>query len=62
MKFVLVSDRALKDSCCALCCEVIRAEYLRDLDTQLCYCGHHCYSGHLRMSALLPENYTRRVS
>ena len=35
MKFILVNDRALKDSYCALCCDAIRAEYLRDLETRL---------------------------
>ena len=29
MKFVLVNDRALKNGYCAMCCEAIRAEYLR---------------------------------
>ena len=62
MKFVIVTDRALKDGCCALCCEAIRAEYLRDLDTRLSYCDHHCYSAHLRMSVLRLQNHTRRVS
>jgi hypothetical protein len=59
MKFVLVTDRALKDSYCALCCEAIRAEYLRDLDTRLSYCDHRCYSGHLRMSVPFQESQTR---
>ena len=62
MKFMLVTDRALKDSYCALCCEAIDAEYLRDLDTRLSYCDHHCYSGHLKMSVLLLEDRARRVS
>ena len=34
MKFVLVNDRALKNGYCAMCCEAIRAEYLRDLETR----------------------------
>ena len=62
MRFVLVTDRALKGSCCALCREAIRAEYLRDLGTRLSYCDYHCYSDHLRMSVLRLENHTRRVS
>jgi hypothetical protein len=46
MKFVLVNDRALKNGYCAMCCEAIRAEYLRDLETRFGYCDHHCYSVH----------------
>jgi len=62
MKFVLVTDRALKDGYCALCCEAIRAEYLRDLDTRLSYCDHHCYSAHLRMSFLFKKTIHGVVS
>ncbi len=63
MKFVLVNDRALKDSYCALCCEAIRAGYyLRDLETRLSYCDRNCYLGHLRMPVARLENRTRRVS
>ena len=51
MKFVLVNDRALKNGYCAMCCEAIRAEYLRDLETRFSYCDHHCYSVHLRKSS-----------
>ena len=62
MKFVLVNDRALKDSTCALCCEAIRAEYLRDLETRLSYCDRNCYLGHLRMPVPWLESHARRVS
>ena len=62
MKFILVNDRALKDSYCALCCDAIRAEYLRDLETRLSYCDHNCYLGHLRMPVPRLESHMRRMS
>ena len=44
MKFVLVNGRTPRtQSFCALCCELIRESYLRDIETQLAYCNHKCY-------------------
>jgi hypothetical protein len=44
MKFVVVNGRTPRQQTrCALCCEPIRKSYLRELTTQLSYCGHRCY-------------------
>jgi hypothetical protein len=62
MRFLLVNDRKLEDSFCALCCELIEATYLRDLESRLSYCSTGCYRGHLAMSGLRLATDARRVS
>jgi len=50
MKFVLVNGRSPRSqSRCSLCCEPIGEGYLRDVTTQLSYCGHACYRGHCNL-------------
>jgi hypothetical protein len=45
MRFVLVDGRTpCQQSFCVLCCEPIRANYLRDVGTQLYYCDQKCYA------------------
>jgi hypothetical protein len=52
MKFVLVNGRTpTPKSFCALCCEPIRGNYLRDIATRLSYCDHECYLGHAKLAA-----------
>jgi hypothetical protein len=46
MKFVLVNGRTpFRQSFCVRCREPIgEGGYLRDIGTQLCYCGAACYA------------------
>jgi hypothetical protein len=45
MRFVLVNGRTpLPQPFCALCCEPIEENYLRDLATHLPYCGAKCFA------------------
>jgi hypothetical protein len=49
MKFVLVNGRTPRtQSVCALCCESIGENYLRDVATRLTYCSHGCYVDHCK--------------
>jgi hypothetical protein len=51
MKFVLVNGRSPRpESFCALCCEPIGENYLRELTTRLSYCDHKCYLGHCKVA------------
>ena len=51
MKFVLVNGRSPRpESFCALCCEPIGENYLRELATRLSYCSYECYLGHCKLS------------
>jgi hypothetical protein len=44
MRFVFVTGRTPRpQSLCAMCCEPIGENYLREIATRLCYCGHECY-------------------
>jgi hypothetical protein len=43
-------------SCCATCCAPIHENYLRDITTQLTYCGFACYAGRRTAAALAIEN------
>jgi hypothetical protein len=53
MKFVLVNGRTPRtQSFCALCCESIGENYLRDIATQLPYCNHKCYVDHCKVPVL----------
>jgi hypothetical protein len=46
MRFVLVNGRTPRSqSLCAMCCEPIGENYLREIATQLSYCCHECYRG-----------------
>jgi hypothetical protein len=51
MKFVVVNGRRPRpESFCALCCEPISENYLRELATRLSYCSYECYLGHCKLS------------
>jgi hypothetical protein len=51
MKFVLVNGRRPRpESFCALCCEPISENYLRERATRLSYCSYECYLGHCKLS------------
>jgi len=44
MRFVMVNGRTPRSqSFCAVCCEPIEANYLREIATQLPYCDRKCY-------------------
>jgi hypothetical protein len=50
MKFIVVNGRIpVPQSFCALCCEPIAANYLREIATRLSYCDHKCYVGHCKI-------------
>ena len=52
VKFVLVNDRTPRSrSFCALCCEPIGGNYLREIATRLSYCDHKCYVGRQKLAA-----------
>jgi hypothetical protein len=42
--------RPRPESFCALCCEPIGENYLRELATRLSYCSYECYLGHCKLS------------
>ena len=45
MKFIFVNDRKPRQRpFCAMCCEPIHENYLRDIVTRLTYCGCGCYA------------------
>jgi hypothetical protein len=49
MKFILVNGRTpCRNSTCALCSELIRDCYLREMGTQLYYCDQICYADHCK--------------
>jgi len=50
VKFVLVIGRTpCRQSFCVLCCGPIGVTYLREIATQLSYCGYNCYLDHHRL-------------
>jgi hypothetical protein len=52
MKFVLVNGRTpTPKSFCAVCCEPIEGNYLRDIATRLSYCDRKCYLDHGKLAA-----------
>lgn len=61
MRFVLVNGRTpFRKSFCVLCCEPIGEDgYLREIRTQLCYCGAACYALRSRQAAPLLENQAK---
>jgi hypothetical protein len=62
MRFVLVNGRTPCQKCvCVLCGEPIGASYLREVGTQLTYCGHDCYADHCASAALLLENHAMSI-
>ncbi|MEA2983267.1 MAG: hypothetical protein QOF91_1435 [Alphaproteobacteria bacterium] len=62
MRFVFVNGRIPRlQSFCAMCCEPIGENYLRDVATRLTYCDRNCYLG--RGKAILPAlQYHARAS
>jgi len=60
MKFILVNGRTPRpQSFCALCCEPIGDNYLRETATRLSYCDHKCYVDHCKVPVLELQNYVR---
>ena len=60
MRFVLVNGRTpCPQTFCVLCCEPIRASYLREIGTGLSYCSHGCYADHCRSAIQVLENRAR---
>ena len=57
MNFVLVNGRTpFRKDFCVLCSKPIGEEgYLRDIRTQLCYCGLTCYAVQSKSGMLLLE-------
>jgi hypothetical protein len=50
MKFIVVNGRTpVPQSFCALCCEPIAGDYLREIATRLSYCDHKGYVGHCKI-------------
>ena len=46
-------------SFCALCCEPIRENYLREVATRLCYCDHQCCADHCDGANQALKNYAK---
>jgi hypothetical protein len=60
MRFVLVNGRTpCPQSLCALCCEPIGANYLREIETRLSYCDDKCYADHCKSALPAIENHAR---
>jgi hypothetical protein len=58
MRFILVNGRTPRpQSLCVLCCRPIGASYLREIETRLSYCDHHCYSDHCKKAVLALERH-----
>jgi hypothetical protein len=58
MKFVLVNGRIPRtQSFCALCCESIGENYLRDIAAQLTYCNHKCYVDHCKVPVFALQDH-----
>jgi hypothetical protein len=56
MRFVLVNGRTpFRQTFCLQCCEKITSSYVREIGTQLPYCGYECYALH-REYAPLADN------
>ena len=53
MRFVFVNGRTpCRRYLCEMCGEPLRARYLREISTRLCYCDHDCYADHCNSAAL----------
>jgi hypothetical protein len=60
MKFILVNGRTPRPpALCALCCERIGENYLRETATRLFYCDHKCYVDHCKVPAKTLPNHAR---
>jgi hypothetical protein len=57
MKFVMVNGRTPRQPpFCALCRQSIEESYLREIATQLFYCGPNCYVDHCKVPILALQN------
>jgi hypothetical protein len=53
MRFVFVNGRTPCPRClCVMCGKPVRARYLREIGTRLCYCDHDCYADHCQSAVL----------
>lgn len=60
MKFILVNGRTPRPpALCALCCERIGENYLRETTTRLFYCDHKCYVDHCKVPAKTLPNHAK---
>ena len=60
MRFIMVNGRTPRSqSFCALCCEPIGVNYLREIETQLSYCDDKCYAEHCIGAVLAIENHAK---
>ena len=60
MKFVLVNGRTPnRQTFCALCCDPIGENYLRELATGLSYCDHGCYLGDVKLAVPTLQYHAR---
>jgi hypothetical protein len=60
MKFMLVNGRMpMSDSRCAMCCDPIGENYLRELATGLSYCDHNCYLGNIKIPVPALQHHAR---
>jgi hypothetical protein len=58
MRFILVNGRTpCRQSVCALCCEPIGVNYLREISTRLPYCDPDCYDDHCEGAVMALENH-----
>jgi hypothetical protein len=63
VRFVLVNDREPRNSTfCALCCEPICNDYVREPQTRLAYCSVEHFIGHCQVAVALLEDHSRRAS
>jgi hypothetical protein len=63
MRFIMVNGRTpCAQSVCVLCEKSISTGYLREIGTQLTYCGHDCYAYHCDSAIRLLENRARAAS
>jgi hypothetical protein len=57
MRFIMVNGRTPRPRClCVMCGQPIELSYLREIGTDLTYCGHGCYAEHCTSALLLLEN------
>jgi len=60
IRFIVVNNRAPRTpSYCALCDAKLLFGYVREIETELCYCSHACFIGHPALPQLALEYRSR---